>query len=90
MIEEVKKLANHYFEDIVKIRRSIHQNPELSFEEFNTSLFIQNILQENKHLVLLLNDYKSYTYFQIYFFVFEMVFHLVLILLRMYFFCYYI
>ena len=35
MIEEVKKLANHYFEDIVKIRRSIHQNPELSFEEFN-------------------------------------------------------
>ena len=26
MIEEVKKLANHYFEDIVKIRRSIHQN----------------------------------------------------------------
>ena len=45
MIEEVKKLANHYFEDIVKIRRSIHQNPELSFEEFNTSLFIQNILQ---------------------------------------------
>ena len=48
MIEEVKKLANHYFEDIVKIRRSMHQNPELSFEEYNTSLFIQNILQENK------------------------------------------
>ena len=50
MIEEVKKLANHYFEDIVKIRRSMHQNPELSFEEYNTSLFIQNILQENKYL----------------------------------------
>ena len=47
MIEEVKKLANRYFEDIVKIRRSIHQNPELSFEEYNTSLFIQNILEEN-------------------------------------------
>ena len=48
MIEEVKKLANHYFEDIVKIRRSMHQNPELSFQEYNTSLFIQNILKENK------------------------------------------
>lgn len=47
MIEEVKKLANRYFEDIVKIRRSIHQNPELSFEEHNTSLFIQHILEEN-------------------------------------------
>ena len=47
MIEEVKKLAAQYFEDIVKIRRSLHQNPELSFEEYNTSLFIQNILEEN-------------------------------------------
>ncbi len=48
MIEEVKKLANNYFKDIVKIRRSIHQNPELSFEEFNTSLHIQKILKENQ------------------------------------------
>ena len=43
MIEEVKKLANHYFEDIVKIRRAMHQNPELSFKEYNTSLFIHVI-----------------------------------------------
>ncbi len=31
---------------LVQYRRHIHQNPELSFEEFNTSKFIQNKLEE--------------------------------------------
>jgi amidohydrolase len=46
MIEKVKALANKYKEDVVAIRRHLHQYPELSFKEFETSKFIQNTLTE--------------------------------------------
>ncbi len=44
--EKIKKLSQTYFEEIIEIRRHIHTNPELSFEEYNTSEYICNILDK--------------------------------------------
>ncbi len=44
--ESVQKLAGEYYEDIRSIRRHLHKNPELSFEEHNTSVFIKKKLDE--------------------------------------------
>jgi len=46
---KIKQLAESYFNEIVAIRRQLHQNPELSFQEFNTSAYIQGVLK--KHLI---------------------------------------
>ena len=40
VISTIKDLSASYFEDIRNIRRHIHANPELSFQEFETSLYI--------------------------------------------------
>lgn len=45
-IEILKKAAQGVFNEVVAIRRHIHQNPELSFEEFETSAFVQGKLKE--------------------------------------------
>lgn len=42
----IKKSAKEYREEIISIRRHLHQYPELSFEEKNTSAFIRNKLKE--------------------------------------------
>jgi len=42
--EKIKLLTELHFQDIVGIRRHIHQHPELSFEEVETSLYIQEQL----------------------------------------------
>ena len=47
MIKEIKNIAEYNFNEIVKIRRFLHQNPELSFKEFNTSKYIQSLLSEH-------------------------------------------
>ena len=47
-IEGIKALNNKYHNQIVEYRRHIHANPELSFEESNTSLYIQSILTKYK------------------------------------------
>ena len=44
IINKIKEIASNIFEDIVKIRRNIHKNPELSFEEYQTSSYIKSIL----------------------------------------------
>ena len=46
MIEKIKQLSEQYFQEIVAIRRHLHQHPELSFQEFETSKFIQQTLTE--------------------------------------------
>lgn len=46
LIEDIKKLANEIYPEVVGDRRHLHANPELSFEEFNTSSFIKNKLDE--------------------------------------------
>ena len=44
MLEKIKKLAKEYAYEFIAIRRHIHANPELSYEEFETSAFIQQKL----------------------------------------------
>ena len=44
MIEAIKKLAAEGFPEWQRIRRHIHANPELSFEEWNTAAFISKQL----------------------------------------------
>ena len=44
MINRIKKLAESTFDEIVKIRRHIHKNPELSFKEHKTSTYIKSVL----------------------------------------------
>lgn len=44
--ETVKQLTKKYYSDILAIRRHIHENPELSFQEFNTSKYICSKLDE--------------------------------------------
>ncbi|MBE9469449.1 MAG: amidohydrolase [Bacteroidetes bacterium] len=46
LINKIKELADNYFNDIVEIRRHIHQNPELSFKEFKTSEYIASQLKK--------------------------------------------
>lgn len=43
---QILNAAKDILSEIVQIRRHIHQNPELSFEEFETSKFIQAYLQK--------------------------------------------
>jgi len=42
---KVKKLAKKYFKDTVRIRRHIHQHPELSYQEVKTGHFIADQLK---------------------------------------------
>ena len=42
----IKKLAASFAPDIIANRRHLHSNPELSFEEHNTSAFVFNKLKE--------------------------------------------
>ncbi|MBT3208597.1 MAG: amidohydrolase [Bacteroidetes bacterium] len=42
----IKELSDKYFSEIQNIRRHIHSNPELSFEEFETSKYIASKLEE--------------------------------------------
>ena len=44
MIDQIKQKAETIFDEVVKFRQHIHKYPELSFEEKNTSKYIQKIL----------------------------------------------
>lgn len=46
MIESIRKLASQYAPDIIGIRHHLHANPELSYQEYETSAFIQSKLTE--------------------------------------------
>ncbi len=46
MIEQIRKLSSDYHQEFIKIRHHLHANPELSYEEFETSKFIQSKLIE--------------------------------------------
>ncbi len=45
MIAKIKQLSEELLDEIISIRRHIHQNPELSFEEFETAKYISSILK---------------------------------------------
>ncbi|MGQ1946122.1 M20 metallopeptidase family protein [Geofilum sp. OHC36d9] len=44
LADTIRQLAIQYYNDTVELRRHLHQNPELSFEEETTSQFIQQQL----------------------------------------------
>ncbi len=46
MKEKIKSLAKSSLPEVIAIRRHLHANPELSFEEINTSNFISSKLKE--------------------------------------------
>lgn len=45
MLEKIKRLAKEYAPEYVAIRQHLHANPELSYQEFETSRFVQEKLQ---------------------------------------------
>lgn len=45
-MEEIKKIVEEIYEDVVSIRRKIHQHPELAFCEVKTSAFICDYLEK--------------------------------------------
>ena len=46
LLEKIQPLATQYAAEFVAVRRHLHANPELSYKEFNTSLFLQEKLTE--------------------------------------------
>ena len=46
MIDKIKMLAKEYSPEFIEIRHHLHANPELSYQEFETSKFIQDKLKE--------------------------------------------
>jgi amidohydrolase len=47
MIEKIKALANKYAPEFIEVRHHLHANPELSYQEFETSKFVQSKLKES-------------------------------------------
>lgn len=46
LMDRVKELASQVFPEVVELRRAIHQNPELAFEEYETAALIVRCLDE--------------------------------------------
>ncbi len=44
--EKIQTLAKSFAPDLIQIRRHLHANPELSYQEFNTSAFVQQQLTQ--------------------------------------------
>ncbi|MFN3194948.1 MAG: M20 family metallopeptidase [Chlorobiota bacterium] len=45
-MKEILRISEDLYSKMLNIRRTIHQNPELSFEEYETSKYIKNKLDE--------------------------------------------
>ncbi len=46
MQEKIKALARKFAPEFIEVRHHLHANPELSYQEFETSKFVQNKLKE--------------------------------------------
>ncbi len=46
MLEKIKQLAKNYAPEFIDVRHHLHANPELSYEEYKTSAFIQQKLTD--------------------------------------------
>jgi len=44
--ETIKDLAKQYLQEIISIRRHLHENPELSYQEYETSKYVASQLSE--------------------------------------------
>lgn len=45
LLTKIKSLSEKYAKDVVDMRRHIHANPELSYQEFNTATYVANQLK---------------------------------------------
>ncbi|MCC9137191.1 M20 family metallopeptidase [Pontibacter silvestris] len=45
LLDKIKQLAQAYAPDTVAVRRHLHANPELSFEEYNTAAYVEEMLK---------------------------------------------
>lgn len=48
MIEQIKSISTQIFDEVVKHRRHLHAHPELSFQEFETSKYICEVLDQHQ------------------------------------------
>jgi amidohydrolase len=46
MLERIKQLAKQYASEFIEVRHHLHAHPELSYQEFETSKFVQQKLSE--------------------------------------------
>ena len=44
--QKIKDLASNYKDEFINIRRHLHAYPELSYQEFETSQYVQQRLKE--------------------------------------------
>ena len=47
-VNTIKAKTKPLLPDLVEIRRHLHANPELSFQEYSTSAYIKSILDKHK------------------------------------------
>lgn len=47
IIKQIKEQAYNLMQDLLEVRRYLHKNPELSFEEYNTSSYIKQVLDKH-------------------------------------------
>ncbi len=45
LLTQIKSLSEKYTKDVVDMRRHLHANPELSYQEFNTATYVANQLK---------------------------------------------
>jgi len=46
MIAKIKELAATYAPEFIAVRHHLHAHPELSYQEYETSAFVQSKLRE--------------------------------------------
>jgi amidohydrolase len=45
LLDSIKKLSADYSQDVIALRRQLHANPELSYQEFKTAKFVADTLR---------------------------------------------
>lgn len=46
LLEKIKSLSESYCQEVIELRRHLHANPELSYQEFNTAKFVAGKLRD--------------------------------------------
>ena len=54
LLDKIKALSKSYSEEVIGLRRHLHANPELSYQEYNTVKFVEQTLRSFGTLLLLM------------------------------------